>query len=86
MGIKNDAFFSEPQYPLLVQAGHHTDLIISHPITNPVITALRRLRKKGFLNLRLVWATHYVPGQSRLQGEALPQNTEKDFKKQKSNQ
>lgn len=65
---------------------HRSNPFISHPIRNPVITALRRLRKKGFLNLRLVWATHYVPGQSRLQGEALPQNTEKDFKKQKSNQ
>lgn len=65
---------------------HRSNPLVSHPTTNPVTTALRRLRKKGFLNLRLVWVTHYVPGHSRLQGEALPQNTEKDFKKQKSNQ
>lgn len=63
---------------------HRSTPLISHPITNPATTALRRPRKKGFMNLRLVWAIHYVPGQ--LQGEALPQNTEKDFKKQNSNQ
>lgn len=68
------------------RTSHRSNPSVSHPITNPVTTALRRLKKKGFLNLRLVWATHYVPGHSRLQGEPLPQNTEQDFKKQKSNQ